>query len=106
MAVLLTSRAIETIINWLMRPNVHKCQSITDKRFYEETAERQKILILTFFFGLSTFANMLGGNLDPEVVQPQMYKLSLKWACHGINDHAILGLIDDPLGRKPKYVTL
>ena len=106
LTVLLVSRAIETIINKIMRPKCLKNHNVTNKEFILNQSESKKLWILTLFFGMSTFVNMLGGNLDPDVVQPSMYRLSMRWACYETNDHVVFGHVDDPLGRKPLYSTL
>lgn len=56
---------------------------------------------------ISLVVNNLAGNLEKDLVPPEMYKFSFKWVNYFINDHAILGLVDDPFpGRKPLYADL
>ena len=59
--------------------------------------------MLTFLETISSVWAALAFMYNREIVNKSLVSLYKNWSLIDINDHAILGLVNDPNGRKPIF---
>ena len=102
--ILVFSKAIDCMLNILIRYfyNFNKKENLQIET--NERLDRIKTNILTFIEAGCSCWCALAYMYYNEIIHKSLQKLYKDWSVVWINDHAILGIVNDPVMRKALYV--